>query len=60
MARENAARQLEDYKLGLVANLDVISALNTVVQTELALSESKFQKDFSRIKLKIAAGLELK
>lgn len=59
LARENAVRQREDYKLGLVTNLDVISALNTVVQTRLALSRAKLQEKLSCIKLKTAAGMEM-
>ncbi len=60
LALDNARYQQEDYKLGLVTNLDVLSALNSVLQTRLALSQAKVQENFTLIKLETAAGLEAK
>ncbi len=60
LASDNARYQQDDYKLGLVTNLDVLSALNSVLQTRLALSGAKAQEIFSLLKLETAAGLEAK
>lgn len=60
LASDNARYQQEDYKLGLVTNLDVLNALNSVLQTRLALSEARVQELFSLLKLETAAGLEAK
>ncbi len=60
LAQENARLQQEDYKLGLVTNLDVLSALNTVQQTRLALSQARAMENVALLKLEIAAGLEAK
>lgn len=59
LASENARYQEEDYKLGLVTNLDVLSALNTVQQTRLAISQARIQEIWTLLKLKTAAGLEI-
>ena len=58
LASDNARYQAEDYKLGLVTNLDALSALNTVQQTRLALSQAKVRERLSLLKLETAAGLE--
>ena len=60
LASENAAYQQEDYKLGLVTNLDVLNALNTVQQTRLALSQAHLAEVWTLLKLESAAGLEMK
>lgn len=60
LASDNARYQLEDYKMGLVTNLDVLTALNAVLQTRLALSNARGQELFSLLKLETAAGLEAK
>lgn len=60
LASANARYQQEDYKLGLVTNLDVLSALNSVLQTRLALSQANVQQSFTLVKLETAAGLEPK
>lgn len=59
LASDNKSYQEEDYKLGLVTNLDVLSALNTVQQTRLALSQARVQQIWTFLKLKNAAGLEI-
>lgn len=60
LAQQNARYQQQDYKLGLVTNLDVLSALNTVLSTRLSLAQARAAAALSLIKLSIAAGLELK
>ncbi len=58
LATDNKNYQEEDYKMGLVTNLDVLSALNTVQQTRLALSQAHIQETWTLLKLETAAGLE--
>jgi len=60
LATDNAKYQQEDYKLGLVTNLDVLNALNTVLATRLALSQAKVLGNLTQLKLENAAGLEAK
>ncbi len=60
LAQDNARYQQEDYKLGLVTNLDVLSALNSVLQTRLALSQAKVQERLTLLTLETAAGMEIK
>jgi outer membrane protein len=60
LASENARYQQEDYKLGLVTNLDVLNALNTVLQTRLDLARAEVQVRLTVLKLYAAAGLEVK
>jgi len=60
LADENARYQQEDYKLGLVNNLEVLSALNTAQQTRLALSQAQARTALALIKLETAAGAEAK
>ncbi|HNW44899.1 MAG TPA: TolC family protein, partial [Elusimicrobiales bacterium] len=58
LASENARYQQDDYKLGLVTNLDVLSALNTVQQARLALAQAQVREKLSLLALETAAGLE--
>ncbi len=60
LAKENARLQQEDYKLGLVTNLDVLSALVTVEQVRLSLAQAHDSAALALIKLEISAGLESK
>ncbi|MGD9641477.1 MAG: TolC family protein [Elusimicrobiales bacterium] len=60
LAEENARYQAEDYKLGLVNNLDVLGSLNTAQQTRLALSQAQARARLALIKLETAAGAEFK
>lgn len=60
LAEENARYQQEDYKLGLVNNLEVLSALNTAQQTSLALSQAQARTSLALIKLETAAGAQIK
>ena len=58
LARENASLQQDDYKLGLVTNLDVLSALNAVQQVRLSLAAARAGEALALVKLETAAGLE--
>lgn len=60
LADENAAYQQEDYKMGLVTNLDVLNALNTAQQTRLSLSQAQARLSLALIRLETAAGAELR
>lgn len=60
LARDNARSQQEDYKLGLVNNLEVLNAQNAVMQTRLALSQAGVASAWALMKLEHAAGLEAK
>lgn len=60
LASANAKYQQDDYTLGLVTNLDVLNALNTVLQTRLALSQAEVRGSLTLLKLETAAGLEAK
>lgn len=57
LASDNARYQQEDYKLGLVTNLDVLNALNSVLQTRLALSRAKTRERLTLLRLETAAGM---
>lgn len=56
LASDNADYQQEDYKLGLVTNLDVLSALRTMQDMRLALSQARIQANGAQVKLENAAG----
>ncbi len=60
LASDNARYQENDYKLGLVTNLDVLSAQNIVQQTRLAVSQAKVRERLTLLKLEIAAGVDAK
>ncbi|HBA60137.1 MAG TPA: hypothetical protein DCZ92_04855 [Elusimicrobia bacterium] len=56
LAADNADYQQEDYKLGLVNNLDVLSALRTMQDTRLALSQARIRAIGAQLKLENASG----
>lgn len=60
LAAENADLQSADYKLSLVTNLEVLSALNTLQAARLALSQARVRQAWTLLRLESAAGLELK
>lgn len=60
LAEDNAALQQEDYKMGLVTNLDVLSALNSVQSTRLALAQARVNQVLALLGLENAAGTEIK
>lgn len=53
-ASKNYTAQFNDYRLGLVTNLDVLAATNTAQQTRRALDRAKFQAKLDFIRLQIA------
>lgn len=57
LAAENARAQAEDYRLGLVTNLDVLGSISALQETRLALDQARTQAFFSRAQLDVAAGL---
>ncbi|MBI5623772.1 MAG: TolC family protein [Elusimicrobia bacterium] len=57
LAEANAKAQTEDYRLGLVTNLDVLGALNALQQARLRLESSRVDVVFSRFRLAAASGL---
>lgn len=56
LAQENAKAQTEDYKLGLVTNLDVLNAMNSLLQTRIQQYQAHVQAFWASIRLKTAAG----
>ena len=60
LASDNARYQQQDYKMGLVTNLEVLSALNSVLQTRLELSQARVNENWTFLKLQAAAGVENK
>ncbi|HAH06547.1 MAG TPA: hypothetical protein DCM05_08480 [Elusimicrobia bacterium] len=55
-AEANARSQAEDYRLGVVTNLDVLGALNSFQQARLRLEQARDDVLLSRIRLDVAAG----
>ncbi len=60
LATQNANYQEEDYKLGLVTNLDELSALNSVQQARLSLSQAEVRERLTLLQLEVAGGVEEK
>ena len=56
LADANAKAQTADYRMSLVTNLDVISALNTALETRLRLDRARLQAALARVQLEVAAG----
>ncbi|MBI5211272.1 MAG: TolC family protein [Elusimicrobia bacterium] len=56
LAEDNAQAQAEDYRLGLVTNLDVLGALNTLQQARLRLTAAAVDVALARVRLDVAAG----
>lgn len=56
LARRNADAQSADYRLGLVTNLEVLNALNTVQETRLRLDQARLNAYASLTRLEVAAG----
>lgn len=55
-AEANAKAQAEDYRLGLVTNLDVLGSLNALLDSRLSLSQARLQAVLARAQLSVAAG----
>lgn len=56
LAQANAQAQAEDYRLGLVTNLDVLGSLNALQESRLKLSEARLTAALARLRLLVAAG----
>ena len=56
LAEANAKAQSEDYRHGLVTNIDVLTSLTTVQNTRLRLDQAQIQAYDARIRLEVAAG----
>ncbi len=56
LADENAKYQAKDYTLGLVTNLDVLSAQNTLLQTKLQLETARSRASLGGVQLEVAGG----
>lgn len=56
LADENSILQAKDYVYGLVTNLEVLNALNTVLQTRLNLDQAKARAALAAERLATAAG----
>lgn len=56
LAEKNAKAQAEDYKLGVVTNLDVLGALTSLQDVRLDLERSRFDAAFYRAELEAAWG----
>lgn len=58
LALENSELQTADYKNGLVTNIDVLNAQNSVLQTALSLQQAAARAAYAAVELEIAAGTE--
>jgi outer membrane protein TolC len=56
LAEKNYIAQRNDYRLGLVNNLDVLAALNTWQETQLALDTARLAAKNVALRLELAAG----
>jgi outer membrane protein len=56
LADDNARYQTRDYGLGLVTNLDVLNAQNTLLQTKLNLEQAQARACSAVIQLEVAGG----
>lgn len=56
LAEKNAKAQGEDYRLGVVTNLDVLGALTTLQDVRLDLERSRLEAGFVLAELEAAAG----
>ena len=56
LGRENTQAQMKDYKMGLVTNLDVLNALNSLLQTRIQHYQSHVEAFWSSVRLSVAAG----
>jgi outer membrane protein TolC len=56
LAEKNYIAQRNDYRLGLVNNLDVLAALNTWQETQLALDTARLAAKNVALRLELAVG----
>ncbi|MDE2141604.1 MAG: TolC family protein [Elusimicrobia bacterium] len=56
LAEANAKAQAEDYRHGMVTNIDVLTSLTVVQNTRLRLDQAEIQAYDARVRLEVAAG----
>ncbi|MFA5139220.1 MAG: TolC family protein [Elusimicrobiota bacterium] len=56
LAEANAKAQAADYRNGLVTNLDVLGALNTLQQVRLQLETARVDAALAKARLRVATG----
>lgn len=56
LANANAKAQTEDYRRGLVTNLDVLTALESLQQAGLQVEETRLQSVLADVQLQVATG----
>ncbi len=56
LARQNYAAQRRDYELGIVTNLEALTALARIQQLERSLLQAQMQAKLLALRLHIAAG----
>jgi outer membrane protein TolC len=55
-AEANAKAQADDYRVGMVTNLDVLGALNALQEARLAHAQARLDAHWARVRLETAAG----
>ncbi|MBI5631258.1 MAG: TolC family protein [Elusimicrobia bacterium] len=56
LSEANAVAQAEDYRLGMVTNLDVLGSLNSLQETRLKLDQARIGSLWADIRLWVAEG----
>jgi outer membrane protein len=56
LAEANSKAQIEDYRHGLVTNIDVLTSLTVAENTRLRLDQAELQAFDARVRLEVAAG----
>lgn len=56
LAQANAKAQADDYRNGLVTNLDVLGSLDALQEARLKLDREKVRAALARVRLEVAAG----
>lgn len=56
LAQANAKAQADDYRNGLVTNLDVLGSLDVLQEARLKLDREKVRAALARVRLEVAAG----
>ncbi|HOJ86746.1 MAG TPA: TolC family protein [Elusimicrobiales bacterium] len=55
-AKQNVQYQEEDYRLGLVTNLDVLNSMNDLLQLKISLSKAEAEEKILAERLRIVSG----
>jgi outer membrane protein len=56
LSEENARLQTEDYRLGMVTNLEVLGALNTLQEIQLKADQARIAALWAQTRLAVASG----